>query len=223
MNRPTQAQLRSQATLLCQQARQWAVRVPVKVRVMLVLFFVAALLMAVHTAFTAKDASLHLKLQHNFREAQVSVWVDGELAYSGKIAGSAKKKFGLIPSDLMQGSLSQIVALRSGLHKVRVRIEPADAAAQEDSISGNFASNSERSLLVTARHSSLSLSWLEGSSAPAQTSSGEANWFSRYAGSLFLTIAGSIMSAIAGFVLKELPGKLASNSNSAPKAEFGQQ
>jgi hypothetical protein len=47
--------------------------------------------LAIHTAFTAKDASLHLKLQHEFRNAQVSVWVDDDLAYSGKITGSTKK------------------------------------------------------------------------------------------------------------------------------------
>jgi hypothetical protein len=47
--------------------------------------------MAIHTAITAKDASLHLKLQHDFRNAQVSVWVDDDLAYSGKMSGSIKR------------------------------------------------------------------------------------------------------------------------------------
>ena len=146
MNRHTLAHLRFKAELVYRQARQATARVPGKARIVLALFLVAALLMALHTAFTAKDASLHLKVQHGFRDARISLWVDDDLVFSGRVTGSARKRFGLIPTDLMQGSLSQIIPVRSGQHKVRVKIEPDDAAAQEDSVSGNFASNAERSL-----------------------------------------------------------------------------
>ncbi|HEX9110025.1 MAG TPA: hypothetical protein VF845_00995 [Terriglobales bacterium] len=222
MNREHIAQLRAKVTLLYQHARQWAARVPVKARVVLVLFLVAALLMALHTMLTAKDASLHLKLQHGFHNAQVSVWVDGDLAYSGKVTGSTKKRFGLIPTDSVQGSLSEIIPVRSGPHKVRVRIEPDDATMQEDGIGGDFAHNSERNLSVSARHSGLSLSWLGTSIAPAESSS-SFGWLSRYAGSLLLTIGGSIMSALSGYAIKELPARLRSTSESAPEAEIGRQ
>jgi hypothetical protein len=40
----------------------------------------------------------------------------------------------------MQGSLSQIIAVRSGQHKIHVKIEPGDGAAQEDRIKGAFSS-----------------------------------------------------------------------------------
>jgi hypothetical protein len=76
--------------------------------------------MALHNALTAKDASLHLKLQHGFHNAQVSLWVDGDLAFSGKITGSTKKRFGSIPTDSVQGSLSQIIAVRSGASVISV-------------------------------------------------------------------------------------------------------
>lgn len=222
MNQESIAQLRAKAGSLYQQARLGVERVPVKARVLLGLFLVAALLMAIHTAVTAKDANLHLKLQHGFRDAQLSVWVDGDLAFSGKVTGSTKKKFGLIPTDSVQGSLSQIIPVRSGQHNVRVRIEPDDAAMQEDSISGDFARNTERELLVSARRSSLSLSWQGTGSAPVETSSSFA-WISRYAGSLFLTLAGSIMSALAGYAIRELPARFRSTSDATPKAEFGPQ
>jgi hypothetical protein len=222
MNQEHIAQLRAKAALVYQQASRWAARIPAKARVVLGLFLVAALLMAVHTALTAKDASLHLKLQHGFRNAQVMVWVDGDLAYSGKITGSTKKRFGLIPTDSVQGSLSEIIPVPSGQHKLRVRIEPDDATMQEDGINGDFAHNSERELAVSARQSGLSLSWLGTSSAPAETSS-SFGWFSRYAGSLLLTIGGSIMSALTGYAIRELPARLRSTSESAPKAEIGPQ
>jgi hypothetical protein len=222
MNRESIVPLRDKAGSLYQQTRLRVERVPVKARILLGLFLVAALLMAIHTTLTAKDANLHLKLQHGFRDAQLSVWVDGDLAFSRKVTGSAKKRFGLIPTDSVQGSLSQIIPVRSGQHNVRVRIEPDDAARQEDSISGEFARNTERELLVSARRNSLSLSWQESGSAPVEASSSFA-WFSRYASSLFLTLAGSIMSALAGYAIRELPARLRSASNSTPKAELGPQ
>jgi hypothetical protein len=211
------AQLRAKAAFLNQQAMQWFKRVPLKARILFGLFLLAALLMAVHTALTAKDASLHLKLQHGFRSAQLSIWVDDDRAFSGKITGSTKKKFGLIPTDAQQGSLSQIIPLRSGQHNIRVRVQPDDAALQEDSISGDFARNSERELSVTARKSGLALSWQGTSSAPAEAASSFA-WLSRYASSLLLTITGSIMSALAGYAIRELPARLRSTPDSTPRA-----
>src|SRR6202158_1468333 len=139
MNSERIAELRAKAALFDQKALQWIKRVPVKARILLVLFLLAAVLMAIHTALTAKDASLHLKLQHDFRSAEVSVWVDDDLAYSGKVIGSARKRFGLIPTDSVQGNLSQIIPVRSGHHNVRLRIAPDDAAMQEDSIRGDFS------------------------------------------------------------------------------------
>jgi hypothetical protein len=41
--------------------------------------------MAMHTAYWEKDASLRRKVQHSLRGGQISVWVDGELAYSGNL------------------------------------------------------------------------------------------------------------------------------------------
>lgn len=222
MNREYMAQLRIKATLLYQQGLHWAARIPVKARVVLALFFVAAFLMGIHAALTAKDSSLHVKLQHGFRNAQFSVWVDGDLAFSGKVSGSTKKKFGLIPTDLVQGSLSEVIPVRSGQHKVRVRIEPDDAAMQEDGINGSFSPNRESDLAVSARQSGLSLSWLGTTSAPAETST-SFGWFSRYAGSLFLTIAGSIISALTGYAIRELPARLRSTSESVPKVDLGSQ
>jgi hypothetical protein len=142
--------------------------------------------------------------------------VDDDLAYSGKITGSTKKKFGLIPTDSVPGSLSQIIPVRSGQHTVRLRIEPDDATMQEDSIRGDFSAHTERDLAVAARHSGLSLSWQGTGRGPIESSS-SFGWLSQYAGSLILTLAGSIMSALAGYAIKELPARLRPNSDSTPK------
>jgi hypothetical protein len=81
---------RSHAVAVWQRIRAQFVRLPATARVMLGLFLLAALLMAMHTAYWGKDASLRLKVQHSLRGGQISVWVDGELAYLE--AWSAKQK-----------------------------------------------------------------------------------------------------------------------------------
>jgi hypothetical protein len=222
MNSERLSQLRSKLVLIDQKAMQWVRRVPLKARILLGLFLLAAFLMAIYTGLTAKDASLHLKLQHGFRSAQLSVWVDNDIAFSGTVTGATKKKFGLIPTDSQQGSLSQIIPIHSGQHKIRVRIEPENAVMQEDSTSGDFPHNAERDLSVSARHNGISLSWQGTSSAPVESTSSFA-WLSRYAASLFLTITGSIMSALAGYAIRELPVRLRSTSDSAPKPEVSSQ
>jgi hypothetical protein len=162
---------------------------------------------------------LHVKVQHGFHNAQVSVWVDGDLAYSGTLSGAVKKKFGFLPSDTVQGSLSQMIPVHSGQHTIRVRIAPDDASAQDDTTAGDFVRNGERELYVAARHSGLSLTWQGGGSSVADAPSSGAGWLSRYAGSLLLSIAGSIISALTGFAIRELPGRLRPASDAAPKAE----
>src|SRR3977135_1869555 len=114
------ARIRAQAVRRYNQSRVWLARLPAQARIILGLFLVAAVLLALHTASTGKDASLHLTLQHGFRSADLSLWIDGDLAYSGKLRGSTKKKFGLIPGSV-NGRLSEIVPVSPGTHQIRVR------------------------------------------------------------------------------------------------------
>ena len=186
-----------------QQAREWLARIPAKAQIVLGLFLVAAILLGLHTVMAGKDSSLHLALQHTFRSADVSVWIDDDLAYSGKLKGSVKKKFGLIPGSV-QGSLSEIVPITAGIHQIRIRVVSEDGSSQQSSLSGDFARDAVRELSASARPSGLSLAWLATNAAGSAGQS----WFARYANALFLTIAGSIISAITGFALRELPGHI---------------
>src|ERR1700739_1122915 len=219
MNRESIARLRAKLAPIGQQAKGLILLVPPKARIVLGLFLIAAIFMAIYTALTAKDSMLRVKVQHGFHNAQVSVWVDGDLAYSGTTSGAVKKKFGFLPSDAVQGSLSQMIPVHSGQHTIRVRVAPDDASAQDDTTTGDFARNSERGLFVAARHSGLSLAWQGGGAAVADAPSSSFGWMSRYAGSLLLSIAGSIISAITGFAIRELPGRLCPAADAAPKAE----
>jgi hypothetical protein len=218
MDQQSSVELPAGFTSWCRWAKPMLARVPGKAWVVLGLFLVAAVFLAVYTAVSSSDASIHLKVQHGFRSAQLSIWVDDKLALSTRVSGSMKKRFGLIP-DSVQGSLSQAIPVSSGSHTVRVRLEPDDGSAVEDTISGEVASHSERDLSVAARRSGVSLAWQGtapiGSTTPASNQSG---WFGRYAGSLFLTIAGSIISALTGYAIRELPGHLRGRQNAEPRA-----
>jgi hypothetical protein len=186
---------------------------------MMSFFLVAVVLMAVHTSLTPKNAGLRLKVQHSFRTAELSLWVDGDLAYSGSLHGSVRKKFGLIPES-MQGSLSQLIPVTSGLHAIRVLIV-SEEGAQEETASAEFASNVERELSVSARRGGLSLAWSATTNASSLTSS--PGWFARYAGTLFLTLAGSIVSAITGFALREVPAYIRVRQSSKTESTVATQ
>jgi hypothetical protein len=219
MNQESMAALREKALLIYQKARIRAAKVPLTGWVVGGFCCFAALLMALHTAMSAKDATLRLKVQHGFRSAQLQVWVDDDMAYSGKLTGTAKKKLGFIP-DAVQGSLSETLEVPSGAHKVKVRVTSDDGNIQEDTTNADFARNTQRTLSVVARRSDVSLNW-QGSTAsapdPPPASSG---WFARYASTLLLTAAGSIISALTGYAVRELPGHIRArqSASQSPKA-----
>jgi len=179
------------------------------------LLLLAGGLAALHTVMTVKDASLKLKVQHSLRTAQLSVWIDGDLAYSGKLTGASKKKFGLI-AEPVQGNLSETLPIASGSHQVKVRTTEG-TSYQESTITGNFARNNQKTLSVTVRPGDVSLYWQSTSGAVADSSASESLGWQRYTSALFLTAAGSIMSALAGFAIRELPRHIAARQGEARK------
>ncbi len=189
---------------------------PVKAWIVLGLFVVAALFMGLHTAFAAKDSTLHLKVQHGFRSALLSVWIDGELAYSSKLTGSMKKKLGLIP-DSVQGNLAQTISLPSGNRELRIRVETPDGSVQEQTVGAEFVRNGERTLVVIARRTDFSMNWQDLPVQVAESAS-TLGWMARYTSTLLLTAAGSIISAITGYAIRELPKQIGSRQAETPKA-----
>jgi hypothetical protein len=191
--------------------RQKLARVPLKLWIILALFSIAATLLAFHAAHTDRSASLHLKVQHGFHSGELSVWIDGQQACSDKLTGYVRKKFGLIPESV-QGSLSRTVPLSPGNHEIRVHLSGDDGFNQEDTVSGEFVRNTERTLAVATRRGGIALAWQGETSAPVEGSSGLA-WLSRYASTLLVTIAGSIISALTGFAVREVPAYIRKREN----------
>ena len=204
------------SSLLWQKICLRARGLPLKAWIVLGLFLVAALFMGLHTAFAAKDSTLHLKVQHGFRSALLSVWIDGDLAYSSKLTGSMKKKLGLIPESV-QGNLAQTIPLPSGTRELRVRVETPDGSVQEQTISAEFVRNGERTLFVIARRTDFSMNW-QDLPVPVAQSASTLGWMARYTSTLLLTAAGSIISALTGYAIRELPKQLGARQTETPKA-----
>ncbi len=189
-------------------------------QIVLAISLLAALVLGFHIGLSRKDSSLHLRLQHGFRSAQVTILIDGHKVFSGKLVGYSKKKYALF-GETVEGSLAQVFPVSSGMHDILVRIEPGDGTVQEENLSGAFTSGAGRTLSVSARHSGLIMSWAAGSDPVANQEPAEssgAGWFAKYAGTLILTIVGSIASALTGFMVKELPGYLRNRQETSPKA-----
>jgi hypothetical protein len=214
---------------LLRAARRRISRIPHKALLVLELFLLTAAVMAVHTAMTREDCSLRLKVQHGFLSAQLSVWLDDRLVYSGRLIGSrkpirsGKKKVRLTESA--EGSLSETFAVPAGSHEVRVRVAAEDGSVQENSIRRDFAAESQHTLFVLARGNDVSMNWEAGNQEKARGPSPEPEpvrapegWLQRYAGSLLMSIAGSIVSAFTGYAIRELPQKIASTQTERPKA-----
>jgi hypothetical protein len=215
MNLQRIARIRVYLVEVGRNARGQFMRLPATAQVMFGLSLLAVLLMTLGTAYWGKDATLRIRVQHSLRSAQFSLWVDGDLAYSGNLAGTGKRRFGLIPS--VQGTLSETLAITPGTHQIKVQIG-SDSGMQENTISGAFAHKQQRTLSVNASRADIALSWQAMETVGTESSPRDKGWISRYAGTLMMTVAGSIISALTGFALKELPKQIASRQREAPRA-----
>lgn len=159
------------------------------------------------------SASLKVQMQHSFRSAQVSVWVDGDLACSEHLTGSQRRRFGLLPAGI-GGNFSRLLQVPAGRHTVKVRVTSDEGYDNTGSITGDFPQDSQVSLQVSPRRSGdLGMVWQGMSTMAAE--SGPA-WYVKYASSLLMTAVGSLVSAVMAYVVKQLPNLL--RPASTPKA-----
>ncbi len=171
-------------------------------------------LVAFHVNRSIGAANLQVKMQHGFRSAEVSVWVDDQLTYTGKTSAK-KRRLHMLPATV-QGTLVRTIQVPAGSHELRVRVHSSDGYDSTGRITGDFARNADMGLLIAAGKpgNDLALSWVNGAGLTAELGP---VWYVKYAGSLLMTIAGSIISACTAFVIRELPN-IARRSSEQTKA-----
>jgi hypothetical protein len=93
-------------------------------------------------------SSLELAVQHQFREATLSLWVDDTLALTRPLRGGSQKHLAVFRS--VRGNASETVQLRAGPHTLRLRAQSADQSVDlSKTISAEFANGDDKTLHVT--------------------------------------------------------------------------
>jgi len=151
----------------------------------------------------SQTATLKIQGQHSFRQAELAVWVDGDLAQKFNLTGSTRRHFGL--TSTVQGSFAKSLRIPAGEHIIRVVIGvPAEGYEKDSEIAGDFETKSEHTLYVSAERkgSSPSLSWRDGLTLP-KASNSTLPGYAKVVTSFLFTIGGSMLSAVIGFLVQE--------------------
>lgn len=102
-------------------------------------------------------ANLQLVGQHPFRTADFSIWVDGDLRYHNEIAGTPH---GRSRQASYLGTISMIIPMAAGDHRIRVHVQSSENGFDEDStIEGRFPANSNRTLRANITSRGMDLGW----------------------------------------------------------------
>jgi serine/threonine protein kinase len=107
---------------------------------------------------TVAPAMLEVEVDHNFAEADLSIWVDNRLTYSHLLEGTDKKH--LMVFHHVQGHELHAMPLSPGKHRIRVRVTSGGAAYdQSATLTSEFASGQENVLQVNFnKHGKINLS-----------------------------------------------------------------
>jgi serine/threonine protein kinase len=109
---------------------------------------------------SAPSCTLELAIDHQFKEATLTVWVDEKLAVTRQLHGGNQKK--LVVFKEMRGADSESLQLSAGGHQIRVRAQSSDQTIDlSKTISANFSTDEHKTLQVTfEKHNSvMRLAW----------------------------------------------------------------
>lgn len=196
MSQPTPSLAARLATI----GRHWLGWIPPKARLAVLAGVLVLIGLAVYAFLTSGSATLNLVCRHNLRAADLSLLVDGKLAFTEQISGSAKKRFGIFKTGVA-GSFSKSLTLPSGEHVIQVHLKsPADSFDQTRRCGVNLLPEKGTTLQITAQRGSMSL-LCEG--PPVAAAKSHDSDYSSVARSLLVTVFGSVASAAIGFMVQE--------------------
>jgi len=93
-------------------------------------------------------SSLELAVQHQFKEATLSLWIDDKLALTRSLRGGSQTR--LVVFKSVHGNASETLQLPAGDHVIRLRAQSADQSVDlSRTISANFVGGDDKTLHVT--------------------------------------------------------------------------
>jgi hypothetical protein len=168
-----------------------------KARLALALGFVAAVLLGISAYLLLPSASLKLVCRHDFRSAELTVSIDGEVVLRDTVTGAVKKLWGVL--EKTEGTYTRILPVSAGKHVVQVRMR-GTGYDRARTIAGEFPRGREATLGIDSGRD-LILAW-RGTAAAPEPAAGGGSWF-RYAASVLMTIMGSVVSASIGVLVQD--------------------
>ena len=162
--------------------------------------FLAAVLLGISAYVFLPSATLQIVCRHDFRSADLTVSVDGEVVHTDTLNGAVRKWFGVL--ERTEGTYARSLPVSAGRHVVAVHLR-APGYDRTRSIEGEFSRGKETTLSVDSGRG-LWLAWrgTGGRASAAEPGSPSSSWF-RYAGSIMMTIFGSIVSASIGVLVQD--------------------
>lgn len=106
------------------------------------------------------DSTLQLAVQHQFKEATLSVWVDDKLSLTCPLRGGTQKR--LVVFNGVRGTDSETLQVPAGKHVVRLRAQTSDESISlSRTISAEFIGGADRTLQVTfdKHNTAMHLNW----------------------------------------------------------------
>lgn len=163
----------------------------------LLLFVLGAVLF---TRLFSNPAKVTIVCQHGFRTAELSVWADGDLIYSGTVNGSSKGRLSFLGSK--SPGLYKTIDVPAGRHSIRVHLDAEkEGYDQTKIVSANFGEGGDNSVSISAGRHGLSV--LAHGAPEAADDSGIVSSSRKLASSVMLSIFGSGMSAAIAFLVQE--------------------
>jgi serine/threonine protein kinase len=100
------------------------------------------------TTRPASSSSLDLSVQHQFKDATLSLWIDNNLTLTQPLHGTVRKH--LIVFNGIYGANSKTVQVPVGVHEIRLRAQSADQSVDlSKTISAAFTDGDTKTLQVT--------------------------------------------------------------------------
>ena len=108
----------------------------------------------------APTSTLELAVQHQFKDATLSVWIDDQLALTLPLHGGTQKR--LVVFHDLRGAGSETLRVPAGNHVLRLKAKSADQSVDlSKTISADFIGGDDKTLQITfdKRNTTMYLNW----------------------------------------------------------------
>ena len=105
-------------------------------------------------------STVELTVRHQFKDATLSIWVDGKLALTRELHGGVQKR--LVVFGTVRGSESETLQVPAGKHTLRFRAQSADQTVDlSKTISADLVGGGDKTLAITfdKRNTSMLVDW----------------------------------------------------------------